>query len=333
MTSANSTPSNEASPSARPRDLIGARRLPVVDWLRHGPFLAHVVVTRRCNLSCAYCNEFDAVSPPVPRALLEARLEKLRALRTWMVCLTGGEPTLHPDLVPILLRMADLGFRRRQLLTNGYRLSEKLVDGLNEAGLTDLQISVDGVRTNATTIKVLEPLRKKLELLARAARFEVVVSAVVGSAPPSEALEVVKFTQELGLKARIILLHDAEGRLRLEPEQLAAFAEVKRRLGRGGRESADYRQRLMETGAAPFKCRSGARYLYVDEFGEVHWCSQTRGLFSRALLDYTDDDLAAQFRAVKPCADGCTVGCARSASAYDSWRRQGPADAEPVSVS
>jgi MoaA/NifB/PqqE/SkfB family radical SAM enzyme len=318
-------PSAEPAPAALPPPAARTAPAPlrVAEWLRYGPFLAHLVVTRRCNLTCGYCNEYDRTSAPVPRAALEERLAKLRELRTWMVCLTGGEPTLHPDLVAIVARMRELGFRRRQIITNGYRLKEKLVHGLNDAGLTDLQISIDGVRRNETTIKVLEPLRGRLELLARAARFRVVVSAVIGSAPPSEALEVVRFTQGLGLTPRIVLLHDGYGRLRLPPEELAAFKEVKRLLGRVGREAADYRERLIERGAAPFRCRSGSRYLYVDEHGAVHWCSQTRELFSKDLLDYGLEDLERQFDAAKPCADQCTVGCARSASAYDGWRAQG----------
>ncbi len=316
--------SREPAPfELQPPSPASAQPLRALDWLRHGPFLAHLVVTRRCNLSCGYCNEYDRVSPPVARELLEQRLEKLRDLRTWMVCLTGGEPTLHPDLVPIVRRMKELGFRRRQVLTNGYRLGKDLVEGLNDAGLTDLQISIDGVRRNATTVKVLDPLRGRLELLSRSARFRVVVSAVIGSAPPSEALEVVRFTQGLGLTPRIILLHDGSGRLRLPPDELAAFQEVKRLLGRRGRESADYRERLIRQGAAPFRCRSGSRYLYVDELGKVHWCSQTMALFSKDLLEYTLEDLERQFHATKPCADQCTVGCARTASAYDAWRRQG----------
>jgi MoaA/NifB/PqqE/SkfB family radical SAM enzyme len=296
--------------------------LATMSWLRHGPFLAHLVVTRRCNLSCGYCNEYDATSPPVAWELLDERLRKLRALRTWMVCLTGGEPTMHPELPRLVGRMRELGFRRRQVLTNGYRLTKEVIGALNAAGLTDLQISVDGVRGNATTLKVLEHLATRLELLARHARFAVVVSAVIGSAPPSEALEVVRFTRRLGLTPRIILLHDGAGRLRLGADELAAFREVKRLLGGSARESGDYRQRLIDEGRAPFRCRAGARYLYVDEFGKVHWCSQTVGLFAKDLSAYTAEDLARQFDTVKPCAEQCTVGCARSASAYDGWRPQ-----------
>jgi len=297
-------------------------RLTIAEWLRFGPFLAQLVVTRRCNLSCGYCNEYDDHSPPVPFATLDERLLKLRELRTWVVCLTGGEPTLHPELVRIVARMRELRFRRRQLITNGYLLTPKLIEALNDAGLTDLQISVDGVKRNAVTVKVLDPLRVKLRELARRARFQVVVSAVIGSAPPAEALEVVRFARAHGLTPRIILLHDGSGRLNLSAEELATYREVKHLLGRGGREAADYREDLIEGGSAPFRCRAGSRYLYVDESGKVAWCSQTRGAFERDLAAYSLDDLRQQFHASKPCSEGCTIGCVRTASAYDGWRAQ-----------
>jgi MoaA/NifB/PqqE/SkfB family radical SAM enzyme len=305
-------------------------RLPVSDWLRYGPFLAHVVITRRCNLTCGYCNEYDGTSPPVPFETLRARLDKLRELRTWMICLTGGEPTLHPELLKLVSATTEMGFRRRQIITNGYRLSRKLISGLNDAGLTDLQISVDGVKRNPVTIKVLDPLRRRLELLGKLARFRVVVSAVIGSAAPSEALEVVHFARGHGLTPRIVLLHDGEGRLQLSPEERAAYEEVKRLLGAGAREAGDYRERLLHEGVAPFRCRSGARYLYIDEFGQVHWCSQTRELYGKDLLGYSLADLRQQFYVEKPCAPECTVGCARSASAYDGWRRQDVAFTQPT---
>ena len=308
--------------ASRSQEAAADRKLTLADWLRYGPFLAHIVVTRRCNLTCGYCNEYDDHSPPVPFHVLDGRLHKLRALRTWMVCLSGGEPTLHPDLVRIVARMRELGFRRRQIITNGYLLTPQLIDGLNDAGLTDLQISVDGVKRNATTFKVLEKLQGKLLMLAKRARFEVVVSGVIGSAPPQEALEVVRFAQANGLNPRIVLLHDGEGRLKLSAEELAAYGEVKRLIGRRAREAGDYREALIEHGRAPFRCRAGSRYLYVDENGKVAWCSQTRGYFARDLESYSIADLREQFHTIKTCSDGCTVGCVRSASAYDTWRSQ-----------
>jgi molybdenum cofactor biosynthesis enzyme MoaA len=72
--------------------------LNVFQWLRYGPWLAQVVVTRRCNLKYGYCAEYDRTSDPVPYDELTLRLAKLAELRAWAVCLTGGEPTMHPRL-------------------------------------------------------------------------------------------------------------------------------------------------------------------------------------------------------------------------------------------
>lgn len=292
------------------------------DWLRYGPFLAQLVVTRRCNLSCGYCSEYDSTSQPIPFDTLQNRLDKLRQLRTWAVALMGGEPTLHPDLLHIFGEMRRLGFRRRMMTTNGILLTKELIEGLNTQGMTDLNVSVDGVKRSPTTMKVLETLQTRLELLAQHARFRVVLSTVIGSAPPEEVHKVVDFATSHGFSPRVLLLHDESGQIGLSPDQLALYAEVKRRLGRAAREAGNYRDRLIHGGQAPFRCRAGARYLYVDEFGMVCWCAQTRTTFRKPLLDYVLDDLREQFYTGKSCQATCSVGCVRTVSGYDAWRFQ-----------
>jgi hypothetical protein len=54
----------------------------------------------------------------------------------------------------------------------------------------------------------------------------------------------------------------------------------------------------------------------------VHWCSQTRGVFERDLMSYDYDELRRQFGTRKTCDALCTVGCVRTASAWDEWRPQ-----------
>ena len=217
--------------------------------------------------------------------------------------------------------MRRLRFRRRMLISNGTRLSAAMIADWNAAGLTDLQLSVDGVAPSATTQKVLDMLRPKLALLAEHARFRVVLNAVLGSAPPAEAEAVVAAARELGFAPRVLLVHDAAGGLALGRAERADHA---RRLG--PRLTGGYRRALLEHGRAPFKCRSGARYLYIDEHGRIAWCSQTREHFGADLTSYGYADLRAQFAAHKPCHATCTLGCARTASAFDGWRPQsGPA--------
>ena len=293
-------------------------------WSRllYAPFHVQMVVIRRCNLSCGYCNEFDDHSPPVPFEELCQRIDHVKRLGAWAVEFTGGEPMEHPQLVDLVKYARDQGFYKRQLISNVYLWNEGTVHALNEAGLTDLQVSVDGVQPNDVTIKVLKPMKKKLEVIAKHAKFRVTMSAVVGSAPPGEAVEVLEFAKAHGFKPRVLLIHDGHGQLELSPEQLAEFEEIKRVLGRRIKDAGDYRSKLMESGSAPFKCRSGSRYLYIDEFGMVRWCSQTRDAWGVPLAEYSLEHLKEQFDTQKGCNPSCTVGCVRTASAPDEWRPQ-----------
>jgi MoaA/NifB/PqqE/SkfB family radical SAM enzyme len=295
---------------------------PVLNRLLYSPFLVQLVVTRRCNLSCTYCNEFDEVSDPVPTAELKARMDKIRELGAWAVEFTGGEPMLHPEIYELTRYAKGLGFTKVMLISNAYLLNEEKVRKLSEAGLDDLQISIDGVTPNDVTVKVLKPLRKKLDAVIRAATFRVTLNAVIGSAPPEEALEVVSYAQEQGFRPRVCLIHSGDGQLKLPADQVAVYHEIKARLGKRFREAGDYRTRLMNEGSAPFRCRAGSRYLYVDEFGYVRWCSQQREAFGVPLDRYTPEDLRRQFHTRKGCSDHCTVGCVRTCSAYDEWRGQ-----------
>jgi MoaA/NifB/PqqE/SkfB family radical SAM enzyme len=289
----------------------------------YSPFLVQLVVTRRCNLSCTYCNEFDDHSEPVPTDELKRRIAKIRELGAWAVEFTGGEPMMHPEIYELTRYAKSLGFTKVMLISNAYLLNEDKIRQLNDAGLDDLQISIDGVLPNDVTIKVLKPLRKKLEAVIRAAKFRVTLNAVIGSAPPEEALEVVSFAQEHSFRPRVCFIHGGDGQMTIGPEQLAVYEQIKTQIGRGFRESGDYRTKLMEEGKAPYKCRAGSRYLYVDEFGYVRWCSQQRAAFGIPLADYGRADLKREFHTKKGCADLCTVGCVRTCSAYDEWRPQG----------
>jgi MoaA/NifB/PqqE/SkfB family radical SAM enzyme len=290
--------------------------------LLYSPFLSQLVVIRRCNLSCGYCNEFDDVSDPVPTEELKRRIEKIRELGSFAIELTGGEPMMHPDIADLVAHAKRQRFRKVMMISNAFLLNEKKVEALNAAGLDDMQVSVDGVEPNDVTVKVLKPLRPKLEMLARTAKFRVTLSGVIGSSSSREVLEVIAFAKSHGMRPRVLLIHSGDGQLRLNEEERELYKRVKQEIGGRYREAGDYRSRLLATGSAPFRCRSGSRYLYVDEFGIVRWCSQQMHHFGIKLADYTHDDLRRQFHTKKGCEDKCTIGCSRSTSAPDEWRSQ-----------
>ncbi|MBI2343965.1 MAG: hypothetical protein HYV02_06510 [Deltaproteobacteria bacterium] len=174
----------------------------------------------------------------------------------------------------------------------------------------------------ATTVKVLESLRKRLADLREHARFQVVVSGVVGAAPPDETFEVIATAKAMGFRPRVLVVHGPDGQIRLSAEERKGYTRLQKMIGRHLFEFSRYRHQLVTTGEAPFKCRAGSRYLYVDEYGTVGWCSQTRQFFGKPLAEYTYGDLRRQFHTPKACHRQCTLGCVRSSSVFDAWRPQ-----------
>src|SRR5258708_7912760 len=157
------------------------------------PVLAHIIPIRRCNLACTYCNEFDDFSKPVPLDDMYARINKLGALGTSVVTISGGEPLLHPELDDVIRRIRANGMIAG-LITNGYLLVPERIRRLNRAGLEWLQISIDNVQPDDVSMKSLKVLDKKLELLAEHAEFHVNINSVVGGgmANPQDALAIGK---------------------------------------------------------------------------------------------------------------------------------------------
>jgi hypothetical protein len=77
-----------------------------------------------------------------------------------------------------------------------------------------------------------------------------------------------------------------------------------------------------------WRCRAGARYLYICEDGLVHYCSQQRGYPGIPLEKYTIDDIRREYLTEKSCAPHCTVSCVHQVSIFDAWRApQRPAPA------
>src|SRR6476619_3143587 len=178
------------------------------------PLLAHIIPMRRCNLACTYCNEFDDFSKPVPIEEMYRRIDKLGALGTSVVTISGGEPLMHPELDDVIRRIRANGMVAG-LITNGYLLVPERIQRLNRAGLEWLQISIDNVNPDEVSKKSLKVLDKKLQNLAEFADFHVNIHSVVGGvvSKPQDALTIGKRALELGFTSTIGIIHDGSGQL------------------------------------------------------------------------------------------------------------------------
>lgn len=289
---------------------------------RH-PINVHLIPIRRCNLACAYCNEYDDFSKPVPLAELKKRVDRLAALGTAILTISGGEPLLHPELDQLVRHIRRRGIIAG-LITNGYLLVPSRIKELNRAGLDHLQISIDNVMPDDTSKKSLKVLDQKLRLLAEHAEFAVNINSVLGSPirDPEDAVKVARRAKELGFSTTVGIIHDHSGQLMpLDPRQQAIFDEV-RSMGKHSysRFYEIFQENIARGKENNWRCRAGSRYLYICEDGLVHYCSQQRGYPAIPLEAYTRRHLEHEYLTEKSCAPRCTVSCVQVIGMFDNWR-------------
>ena len=286
------------------------------------PLLAHIIPVRRCNLACTYCNEFDDFSKPVATEEMFRRVDKLGALGTAVVTISGGEPLLHPELDEIIRRIRKNGMIAG-LITNGYFLVPERIQRLNQAGLEWLQISIDNVTPDDVSKKSLKVLDKKLENLAEHADFHVNINSVVGGGVcnPQDALTIGKRALELGFSSTVGIIHDGTGQLQpLGEEEKRVYHEMKSLEKSSFTRINAFQDNIAQGRPNQWRCRAGSRYLYICEDGLVHYCSQQRGYPAIPLERYSAEDLRREYLTEKSCAPHCTVSCVHQVSIFDSWR-------------
>jgi MoaA/NifB/PqqE/SkfB family radical SAM enzyme len=305
-------------------------------WSTDHPVLVHMIPIRRCNLTCGYCNEYDRHSAPVPLADLLRRVDRLAALKTAIVTMSGGEPLLHPELDEVIGRVREHGMIAG-LITNGYLLTPERIQRLNRAGLDQLQISIDNVEPDDVSMKSLKVLDKKLQWLAEHAGFQVNINSVLGAGilHPEDAAVVARRAIELGFLTTVGILHDGSGQLRpLAESHRVVYEEIRgMKTSSFGRISKYNRYQQILAEGRPndwWWCRAGARYLYICEDGLVHYCSQQRGHPGIPLEDYTVKDIRREYLTRKSCAPYCTISCVHQVSILDRWRDRQTVEFSPT---
>ena len=304
------------------RNLRGLRNIARALISTDHPLLAHIIPIRRCNLACEYCNEYDDFSAPVPLETMFQRIDQLARLGTSVVTISGGEPLLHPELDSIIARMRAHGMIAG-MITNGYLLVPERIQRLNRAGLEWLQISIDNVTPDDVSKKSLKVLDKKLQLLAEHADFHVNINSVVGGGVrnPQDALTIGRRALDLGFTSTIGIIHDGSGQLQpLADEERDVYHQMKAMEKTSFTRINGFQDNIAQGLPNQWRCRAGARYLYICENGLVHYCSQQRGYPGIPLEKYSVQDIRREYSTEKGCAPHCTVSCVHQVSVVDAWR-------------
>ena len=87
---------------------------------------------------------------------------------------------------------------------------------------------------------------------------------------------------------------------------------------------ARFKDNLADGRPNQWRCRAGARYMYICEDGLVHRCSQQRGVPGTPLAEYTWADFDREYDTEKACAPNCTITCVHTVAVFDNWRSPQP---------
>ncbi len=181
-----------------------------------------VSLTNACNLGCVYCVDETAV-PPTENALpqkdfqetltVEGFLETIAALHRILgletIRLTGGEPTLYRQLLPMMQGIGKLGIPAIKMTTNGYLLAGKIA-AYAQAGLTSLNVSLDAlepepffqISRRRNLGKILEGIEKAVAL-----GLEVKINCVVmRGVNEHQILPLLNFAKDRNIRIRFLEL-------------------------------------------------------------------------------------------------------------------------------
>ncbi|MGW9574185.1 radical SAM protein [Paenibacillus terrae] len=117
----------------------------------NGPLMISWDVTNRCNLKCLHCfnnsaegsvhNFCDELSEDEAMEVVNQIID----LRPYTMCICGGETLLRKDLIKIISKLSQANIIVN-MVTNGYFLDEKKANELCNAGVSFVQVSLDGLR-------------------------------------------------------------------------------------------------------------------------------------------------------------------------------------------
>ncbi len=133
--------------------------------------VACTLFTKGCNLRCPFCHNASLVtSTPLPEYPEEEILSFLKKRQGILegVCITGGEPLLHPSLPDFIKKVKTLGFKVK-LDTNGTfpeRLSSLISENLLDYVAMDIKNSFEKypLTTGCESIN-LSDIKKSIDLL------------------------------------------------------------------------------------------------------------------------------------------------------------------------
>ncbi|MEO0092567.1 MAG: anaerobic ribonucleoside-triphosphate reductase activating protein [candidate division WOR-3 bacterium] len=126
--------------------ILGFIETSLVDW---GKKVSSVIFVGGCNFKCPFCQNYPLVKESKKLKVWEwdEVKDKLISKKNWIdgVVISGGEPTIHPEIFGLLIKIKELGFSTK-IDTNGsfpYVVKELIELGLIDYVAMDIKTALD----------------------------------------------------------------------------------------------------------------------------------------------------------------------------------------------
>ena len=307
------------------------------------PYYAHYQITRRCNFRCGSCQTWQDKTFHKGLSLDEMRIaaRNFRKIGVKCLALSGGEALLRKDIVEVVRVFRSAGLIVR-LQTNGYLLTEDLLERLFRAGVADIYISLDsldhqcfnlinGIERSDAFDRVLNSIKAAAKV-SRRYGSGVFLTTVLRNHNVKEVEGLYKFAKDLGVLVGFygIEIPPSDSQLNIrssDPGQVPSredrieLKKVFRRLialREKSNTALSVSKKLLEDfrdffdgpeGDMHWNCNAGDMYVELVPDGSISVCNATSpidGLTYETLPEFYDS--AARdgiFKQKRQSCDGC----------------------------
>jgi radical SAM protein with 4Fe4S-binding SPASM domain len=225
-----------------------------------------------------------------------AVIDRLADAGVFMLTLSGGEVTLRPDLLALVLRARERGLAVT-LFTNGFKLTSELAGQLREADVWRLEISLYGADsvTHESITNVPGSFERTLQGIrnARAAGLSVVVKASMLAENSTSISRIGELAASLGCGFQFTDEIDPREDGDLGPVRLRPAVSQRVEQSASSHEAVDYSAESIERARHGVHCRVGSVGLVVEANGELKPCVSLAVPLGNVLVDAPNEVLSA----------------------------------------
>jgi cyclic pyranopterin phosphate synthase len=197
-----------------------------------------ISLTEVCNMACTYCVTSLSDHRRIPDELsTDQMLRLVRMLKEHAgiekVRLTGGEPLLYPNLIPVISGIREMGIGNIGMTTNGQLLAKK-VKALVEAGLQNVNLSLDSLESEKfKRLGRVGKLNKTLEGIEECMKIGLRVKVnmvVVKGENEDEVVKMLEYGIRQGVEIRYLELMEMGPLYKKDDFKLVTMHEILERI-------------------------------------------------------------------------------------------------------